>query len=153
MKPRLLFALGNSLAGDDGVGPALAARAAGDARFPPDVEVIAAGTDLLRFAPALAGRRSVLLLDAVLGTGPPGAAEIAPHETLVEAAGRRSAHSIPAVEALELLRWSEPALAGVPCTWFLVTVASVGERTGLSAPLTAALPALTERLLALLRAP
>jgi hydrogenase maturation protease len=151
MRPRLLVALGNPLAGDDGIGPALIRLAAADSRFPADTEVLEVGTDLLRFGDALAGRRSILLVDAVLSDEPPGSVLIAEHTSLVADGTRRTAHSIPAVEALELLRWSSPALAGIRCTWLLVSVATVGERVGLSDALERALPRLTERLLAVLR--
>jgi hydrogenase maturation protease len=149
-KPCLILGLGNQLAGDDGVGPVLLRRARRDARFPPDVEFLTGGTDLLRYEDALAGRSHVILVDAVLAASPPGTPFITEHSDL--AGTPQSAHRLAAMDALELLRWDRPALERVRCTWFLVAIHAVHATPRLSPELDAALPGLLDRLLDLVTA-
>jgi hydrogenase maturation protease len=151
MRPPLIVGLGNPLAGDDGVGPRLALAARSHPDLPAGIEVMAGGTDLLRLGPALAERRHVVLVDAWLSNAPPGTALVLPRSDDAEVTAGGSAHRIPALEALALLRLDQPELAAVPCTWFLVAVPAVSAEPALSARLTAALPALLKQLLAVVR--
>jgi hydrogenase maturation protease len=149
-KACLILGLGNPLAGDDGAGAALVHRASTDRRFPPDVEFLSGGTDLLRCEAALAGRARVILVDAVLAAAPPGEPIISEHAD--HPAPRQSAHRLAAMDALALLRWDLPELRRTRCTWFLIPVSGVAAEPRLSAGVEAALPVLLERLLGLVLA-
>jgi len=147
VKPRLLLALGNPLMGDDGVAWHLLALLRVESRLPEDLELAWGGTDLLACAPRLAGRREVILLDALLDDVPGELVELDPAsaELAAEAPG---AHTFPVPAALRLLRAARPELRGVPVRMLAVSVAgaTVGKR--LSPALTARLPALVEGVIA-----
>ncbi|MHC5024562.1 MAG: hydrogenase maturation protease [Planctomycetota bacterium] len=69
--PILVLALGNLLLHDDGVGLALLERLRPVAEPDPRVELLDGGTQGIALLPRLAGRHSVLILDAVaLGADP-----------------------------------------------------------------------------------
>lgn len=104
MKPRLIIGLGNTLAGDDGIGCHLVQRLAGDPRLPEDVDLLFGGTDLLRQADALERRRQVLLLDAVLDGQPPGTVAFHHGGSFGELVPREHAHHLSAIQALAVLR-------------------------------------------------
>ncbi len=145
---RLIVGLGGALAGDDAVGLELARRVAADPRLPPDTEVLEGGPDLLRLAPALLGREHVVLVDAVAGR--PGEKDpVVQEHPLTDADDRQGhAHQLSAVQALDLLRLLEPALAAVRFTWFLVPVTTIRPSPELSPELAARLAALVNALLA-----
>ena len=58
--------------GDEGIGFRIAGCLAEDPRLPPHVEVVCAGTDLLRCSDQIEGRRRVFLIDAVQDDAEPG---------------------------------------------------------------------------------
>jgi len=62
MKPVVVIGLGNPLMGDDGIGWHVAERLATDPRLPSGVEAIQGGTDLLRCAARIEGRRRAILI-------------------------------------------------------------------------------------------
>ncbi len=113
MKPLLVIGLGNTMMGDDGIGVHVAGLLEANPLLPDDVEVIAGGTDLLRYAARIEGRRRVLVIDAVENASSPGTVQMldtARPET------RQHAHHLSAEAAVELLRAAtgvEIALAGV----------------------------------------
>ena len=72
MKPVAVIGLGNPLMGDDGIGWHVAERLAADPRLPDGVEAIQGGTDLLRCAARIEGRRRVIVVDAVRDDAAPG---------------------------------------------------------------------------------
>ncbi len=150
MKPRLVLGLGGALAGDDAIGLVLAERLAADPRLPADADVRAGGADLLRLAPDLRGRRHVVLVDALAGT--PGETEplVGDHPLEDLERGPQHAHHLSAVEALDLLRLTEPELAATRFTWFLVPVAQARPGAGISPELQACVPALLDQLVTLL---
>ncbi len=150
MKPRLALGLGGALAGDDAVGLVLAERLAADPRLPPDVEAIAGGADLLRLGALLAGRRRVILVDAVEARPGDAGPVVGDHPLPGLEARQGHAHHLSAVQALELLLLSEPGLAGTRFTWFLVPVAATAPGDDLSPALARALPDLTAAILRLL---
>jgi hydrogenase maturation protease len=65
--PHLVLGLGNELFTDEGIG-IVASRRFGDLDIP-DVEVVDGGTLGIALLPTVAGRRSVLVFDAVVATG------------------------------------------------------------------------------------
>jgi len=70
--PVLVAGIGNLLLGDDGFGPQAIARLQAEYEFPSEVELIDIGTPALDFVDYLAGRRVVVLLDALACGGEPG---------------------------------------------------------------------------------
>jgi hydrogenase maturation protease len=108
--PTLVLGLGNPLMGDDAVGIHVARRLAADPRIPAGVEVLEAGTDLLRVADTMAERRHVVLVDAVLGTAPPGSVEVLTLPLDGDASAPGSAHTLALNDVVRLLRAVEPRL-------------------------------------------
>ncbi len=145
MKPLLVIGLGNPLMGDDGIGWRVGERLAADPRLPADAEAICGGTDLLRCAGWIEGRRRVVLVDAVVDGEPPGTVS-ALDERTVELR-QTNAHQLSAVQAMQLLRLTTPAafkLLGV-------SVESVHATGELSPALAGRLPALLDRVMEELR--
>ena len=145
MKPLLVIGLGNPLMGDDGIGWQVAGRLAADPRLPADVEAICGGTDLLRCAAQIEGRRRVVLVDAVQDDAPPGTVSVIGEEAADIHQGH--AHHLSAGQAMGLLRMTMPVcftLLGVS-----VTSARMGEE--LSPELGACMPAILDRVIEELR--
>lgn len=148
---RLVVGLGNPSAGDDAAGWYLSAQLAADPRLPADVEVLRAGTDLLRLELQLVGRSDVIFVDACSGMAP-GSFALVPHTELRETPdGRQHAHHLSAVDAVDVL----VALGRLDprCVrWALVGVQDVRAETALSDAVRTALPAIAAGLLTALRA-
>ncbi|WP_239374025.1 MULTISPECIES: HyaD/HybD family hydrogenase maturation endopeptidase [unclassified Frankia] len=128
--PVLVLGIGNELLGDDGVG-VVAARRLGAVPVP-GVEVLDGGTLGLMLMPYLAGRRAVLILDAVASAqGRPGDVIVIGDGDVRRGHGvRASAHDVGLVDAL-----SAAELAGcAPQHVALVGVVpeSIADRWGLS---------------------
>ena len=70
--PVLVAGIGNVLLGDDGFGPQAIARLQSEYEFGADVELLDLGTPALDFVDYLAGRRVVVLLDALSCGGEAG---------------------------------------------------------------------------------
>jgi hydrogenase maturation protease len=149
-KPVLVLGLGNSLAGDDGIGSRVADALARDARLPADVDVMQAGSDLLRLAPRMDGRTDVVLLDAMLTDGEVGAVSV-----LTDVCGvdmrQGHVHHLSAVQAMALLRTVVPRLDRVRCTWVAIGITDSRISHDLSPALEAALPGIVDTVLATLR--
>jgi hydrogenase maturation protease len=130
MKPVLVIGLGNTLMGDDGIGVRIAELIEANPLLPGDVEVIAGGTDLLRYAARMEGRRRVLVIDAVEDAESPGSVQV-----LNVAGGetRQYAHHLSAEAAVALLR----AATGVEITLVGVSIASAQFSSVLSPDLVA----------------
>jgi len=141
-RPLLILGLGNALMSDDAVGPRAAEILAEDAELTLRADVIAGGTDLLRYMDQFAGRRRVILIDAAESAGEPGGISIV--EDMPEAESAESAHALSAPGALGLLRRLMPALQATRFTWVLMNIGSVAAREGLSPEIAAALPKLAE---------
>lgn len=145
--PVLLIGLGNPLMGDEGIGWHLAERLRGDPRLPANVEVICGGTDLLRCANQLEGRRHVILVDALLDHGRPGEVVVT-RDCFEDFAARQGhAHSLSALQAVELLRAVTPGLEAVRFTLAAIRIAKASVRSELSAALAAEIPQILDRLL------
>ena len=143
MKPLLIVELGNPLMGDDGVGAVLAESLAGRA----DADVLIGGTDLLRCAAEMEGRKRVILIDAV-ESDTPGTMVVTDEDP--PEGPSAAAHTLSAPSAVRLLRQLMPE---VRFTWILVGVRSARMGEGLSPELAAALPRLRGRLMELAAMP
>jgi hydrogenase maturation protease len=143
MKPLLIVGLGNPLMGDDGVGAVLAESLAGRA----DADVLIGGTDLLRCAAEMEGRKRVILIDAV-ESDTPGTMVVTDEDP--PEGPSAAAHTLSAPSAVRLLRQLMPE---VRFTWILVGVRSARMGEGLSPELAAALPRLRGRLMELAAMP
>ncbi|MFW6206002.1 MAG: hydrogenase maturation protease [Gemmatimonadota bacterium] len=134
--PTLVAGLGNPLAGDDAVGWHVADRLARGPERLPDTEVVQAGTDLLRLADRLRGRRRVFLVDALLDEGPCGRVVVFHDlDDLDDHAG--SVHHLSPAHALQMLRSVYPEIRDVPVTFLCVTIHDVCIQHGLSPELQA----------------
>ncbi|HEY0996360.1 MAG TPA: hydrogenase maturation protease [Gemmatimonadaceae bacterium] len=152
-KPILVVGLGNPMAGDDGVGFRAAEALALDSRLPPEVEVLCGGADVLRLAPWFEGRDRVLFVDACLGVHA-GEVQVVPHdEARLLGSSRPHAHRLSPVEGVELLLRVTPGMHRDDIRWALVGVRDVRHGDALSPGIAAAMPAITERLLAALAEP
>jgi hydrogenase maturation protease len=148
--PVLVLGLGNQLAGDDGIGARVASALAADPRLPAGVEARQAGSDLLRLADALSGRRNVVLVDAVLDADRVGAVDVVA-DTLSLGQHQGHAHHLSAVQSLALLRTVRPELARSAVTWITIAIGDVRIARDLSPELESALPEIVEQVLAILQ--
>jgi hydrogenase maturation protease len=120
VKPLLVIGLGNALMGDDSVGTRIAGMLAADPAVTARADVLAGGTDLLRYMDDINGRRRVVLIDALQSEGEPG--EITVTDDLKAESGPESAHTLSAVRALEVMRSVMTSLEDTRFTWVLVNV-------------------------------
>src|ERR1035441_8712422 len=122
MKPLLIVGLGNPLMGDDGVGALVAESLAGQV----DADVLLGGTDLLRYAGEMEGRKCVILIDAV-ESDTPGTMVVTDEDP--PEGTPAGAHTLSAPAAVRLLRQLMPE---VRFTWILAGVGSAraGEEIG-----------------------
>lgn len=67
-----VIGIGSVLMSDDGVGPTVARLLEASYRFPPQVEVLDAGTPGLGFSSLIAGLKALVVIDAVRADGLPG---------------------------------------------------------------------------------
>lgn len=139
MKPVLVLALGNPLAGDDAIGCVVAQRLAADATIAERADVVCCGSDLFRQAHELAGRSRIILVDAALSDSPTLRVRSAPHPLPAEDR-RIHAHALDPVGAMDLLRSLEPGVAATDTWWLLIEVPQVAMTPGLSAGTAAHLP-------------
>jgi hydrogenase maturation protease len=150
MKPNLILGLGNSLMGDDGIGCRIVGLLAEDPRLPPDVEAVCAGTDVLRWAERMEGRRRVILIDALLGDGGLGTIETF-EDKFEELESRQSnAHHVSLPHAIRLLQTGVPEVCDVRFTLIGVTIEAVEFRAELSPGLNARVPEIVEFVLGIL---
>ena len=132
MKPVLVLALGNSLAGDDAVGGLLADRLVTDAEVMREADVVCGGTDVYRCDAVLAGRTRVVIVDAALTDDADLFVRTMPHPLPTE--WRRShAHALDPAAAISLLRALQPEIGAADIWWILVDVPGIALGPGLSA--------------------
>ncbi|HXX16336.1 MAG TPA: hydrogenase maturation protease [Candidatus Eremiobacteraceae bacterium] len=153
----LVLALGNMLLSDDGAGPALLEQlAASPSRWPAGVEFIDGGTQGLALLGQLAGRRAVIIVDALQTGAPPGTVhrltlnelhEITPRRLLAQTS-RNSGHES---NAAELIAAAE-LLGELPDRLFVVGIEAQSIHTGLglTPPVRDALPAALDQVASLL---
>ena len=135
-KPVLVLGVGNILLGDEGVGVRVV-EALAELELPPQVELLDGGTSGLDLVPALAGRRKVVIVDAMAASLEPGSVlRLEPEELQEQADSWRSVHDVGVVEALALARRlpqppAEVVLIGVvpgDVSWGLELSPAVQER-------------------------
>jgi hydrogenase maturation protease len=154
MKPLLVIGLGNPLMGDEGIGWHVAERLSADPRLPAGAEAVCGGTDLLRHAAGMESRRRVIVVDALRDEAAPGTVSVWAEPGGAGAAacqpalpsladldtGQENAHSLSAVQAIQLLRMT----LAVPITLLGVSIPHASFDTGLSPALAASLPAILD---------
>ncbi len=140
--PVLVLGIGNELLGDDGVGVVAARRLA--AAQIPGVDVLDGGTLGLMLMPYLAGRRAVLVLDAVsAGQAAPGDVVVIGDSAVRRGHGiRTTVHGIGLVDALAAAELTGCAPGQVSLVG--VVPASVTERWGLSPVVASRVTAMTD---------
>jgi len=100
--PARVIAIGQSAAGDDGVGYAVLDRLRADG-VPPDVELVRADEDTALVA-LLETPRPVVIVDAVLGSPAGRVVDLAPGDLAVTGLTPVSTHGIGVAQAIELAR-------------------------------------------------
>ena len=143
MKPLLAIGLGNPLMGDEGIGWHVAERLAGDARLPEHVEVICGGTDLLRYAGEMEGRRRVVLIDAIEDGSDTGRVTVFDRDFRGLEDHQEHAHHLSAIEAVRLLSLI------VPTSFSLlgISISSARCEPALSPSMAARMPAILRQVL------
>jgi hydrogenase maturation protease len=141
--PHLVLGVGNELFRDEGVGIACARRVA--ERGVCGVEVVDGGTLGLALVPALEGRESLLILDAVLATGSaPGEVVVLDAGDLPAAQHRMcSTHQIGVLEALAAAALLGRAPGRVAAVGMVPSSLATGY--GLTAPAAGALGEMVDR--------
>jgi hydrogenase maturation protease len=142
--PVLVLGLGNLLLGDDGVGLRLLDELCAAAHWPPEVEFVDGGTQGVALLGWLAGRRALLLLDAV-GLGAPAGTVHCLSAAEVEGISARRAGSAHEGNAMGLL--AAARLTGCcPASLAVLGIEPAELRTqvGLSAAVEAAIPQAVE---------
>ncbi len=144
--PVLVLGLGNTLLGDDGVGPLLVEELARQlAASMPEVEFLDGGTQGLALLGRIAGRRALVVLDALARGKAPGKVSVLNTEAALALA---APHASTAHEgnAAELLA-TAALLGDLPRRVFVVGIEplELQTRVGLSAPVSNAIPAALAR--------
>ncbi|GAB4222823.1 MAG: HyaD/HybD family hydrogenase maturation endopeptidase [Acidobacteriota bacterium] len=146
-----VLGIGNVLAGDDGVGPAVVRTLVARHEFEPEIVIEDLGTPGLDLVPHLAGADRVVLVDAVRAGATPGSVRvIEQRELLAGGAGPRvGPHDPGLADALATLRFAGRA----PRELVLVGIepADVSTGVGLSETVRAALPEACKAVCARLR--
>ena len=140
--PVLVLGIGNVLLGDDGAGVEAARRLA--AMQIPGVDVLDGGTIGFMLMPYLAGRRAVLVLDAVSGhQGTPGDVVVIGDSAVRRGHGvRLTAHDMGLVDALAAAELTGCAPQQVSLVG--IVPASITERWGLSPVVASRVAAMTD---------
>ncbi len=140
--PTVVIGVGNPDRGDDGVGPAVLARLRAAGLGGDDVELLAMRGEATSLLEVWRGRRSVIVVDAVVCGQSPGTVLRIDlrREPLPDAAARASSHGAGLAEAVALGR----AVGALPGRLVVVGVepASVRLGDGLSPAVEAAVPEL-----------
>ncbi len=146
----LVLGLGNRLLSDDGVGPVLVDTLAAEGEAAAEVELVDGGTQGLMLLSRIAGRRALLILDAVALGAAPGTVHVLDGPAVLASGGASStAHE---ANAGELLR-AAALLGDLPARVTVVGIEPAELRTGmdLSEAVTRALPAALQTIRDVLR--
>lgn len=141
----LILGIGNILRRDDGVGVRVIERLRG-LELPEGVEVVDAGNAMLNLVDLIAGRRKVVIIDAIKAGGQPGSIyRFTPGDTRSQWQPVTSLHEIGLLEALALAH----DLGIAPDNVVIVGVepATIEWGTSLSSEVEAAVPRLVELVL------
>jgi hydrogenase maturation protease len=134
-----VIAVGNSILCDEGAGVHLANRMQARWHFAPRVDFYVAGTSGLQVADIMAGYQSVILLDTIVSSLPPGTVVRIDKEQLMQTTSSRglAGHALGLKKAIEFAA----AMGSVPARLALVAIvpAVIGFCEHLSRPLEAAL--------------
>jgi hydrogenase maturation protease len=149
--PVLVLGLGNTLLGDDGLGPALVEQLSQDAeRWKDRIEFLDGGTQGLALLGHLSGRKTVIIVDALATGVPPGTTKVLNLSEVFQMGvkGAGSAHEGNAGELLAVAN----ILNELPDRVFVVGVEpeNVATGYGLSDPVRRALPIVANRVIELL---
>jgi hydrogenase maturation protease len=118
MKPKLVIGLGNRLVPEDAVGLYCFDQLRTLATARPDIDFVEAGTDLLRAAPHMRGRELIILIDAV--DNPASPLTVLEHGSPDLSEAQEHAHHLSAVQALNLIRWTDDSVKQARCVWVLL---------------------------------
>jgi len=140
MKPKLVIGLGNSLMGDDGIGCHIVEQLAGNPRLTEDTEVLNGGTDLLRCAEKMAGRKRVVIIDAVMDGFSPGTVSVIDGEDIEPEEGCGNAHHLSALSSISLLQLTQPSLPAAHFTLIAISIHSALASLELSPALRQVMP-------------
>ena len=109
---RLVLGLGNPLLGEDGFGSAVIAWLRRRPDLPPAVDLLDAHTDLLAHLDTFGTYDEVVLVDAVIGSGPFGDVAVVDEETFMRwPEASPSCHQISPLLAVKLFRALQPQAA------------------------------------------
>jgi hydrogenase maturation protease len=109
----LAVGFGNTLAGDDGCGPAVIARLR-RATLPPGLRVEDGHTDSLRLPRLWRGEREVWLVDALVRGAPPGTVHRLGHAEVTAIPQRHgTAHQLSLPESLRWIALAHPEMGSV----------------------------------------
>lgn len=133
----LILACGNTLRGDDGIGPWLAAWAEEHFDGDPDVRVLSRQQWTPDLAEELANAASVIFVDCAVDADP-GAVQVTPVQPAPALAGLATHH----VGAAELLSLTQELYGSLPRNALLMTIGAGSAELGesFSKPVTASLP-------------
>ena len=146
----LIVGLGNSLMGDDGVGPLAVERLLAGG-LPEEVRACQGETDVLRLLGLWQGEPQVWLIDALRSGQTPGTITRLSHDELRAAQQPQTTiHHLSLPESLRWMALTEPQLQVVTFTLWGIEPVSVEPATGLSPPVEKALDQLVPALQAAL---
>jgi len=146
-----IIGCGNPLRGDDGVGPAVIARLSGMG-LPDGVGLFDAGTDGMSVMYRARGARRLILIDARMGEGSPGAVYEVPGDVL----SSEPVHGV----GLHAFRWDHALFVGrkiygdafpAEVSVFLIEAGSLDYAIGLSEPVARSADLVAERIAAQLQ--
>jgi hydrogenase maturation protease len=128
----LIVGVGNTLLGDEGVGPCILENLRRMA-MPPDVSILDCGCDLLNLASYIDKPQRLIVIDAIRAGGTPGQIHAFDFNELDVLQTRiSSAHQIQIVDALRLLKRVYPCLIRCKITVMGIEPGVIELRTELS---------------------
>jgi hydrogenase maturation protease len=126
MKSSLVIGLGNRLVNEDAAGLLFFDTLRAVVPEDGDVEFLEGGTDLLRLGARMRDRELILLIDAVDQAS--ATLRVLAHDAPELSEAQQHVHHLSAVQALNLIRWSDENVRRARCYWVLVP--GDGTRSG-----------------------
>jgi hydrogenase maturation protease len=134
----LIVGFGNTLAGDDGAGPAVVARLL-ELGLPRNARAVDGGGDSLRLLGLWQHEDEVWLVDAVAGGAPPGTIRRLGHEAVMSVPQRHATvHRLSLPESLRWIALAYPEMAAVRYRFWGIEAAGLELAAGLSPAVLAA---------------
>lgn len=147
MIPTLIIAAGNPLAGDDGLGPAVADMLR-RVPLPESIRIEDVHTDILALGRLWKNERRVWILDAMARGSEPGTIYRLGHEELLKLKqGHRHAHALSLTENLRWLLIGRPEMRQIRFRAWGVEAEIVGKGDRLNPKVAAAVPLLADEIL------